>query len=346
MQRSPSQELLNVNLPGGWSVIEDVSNKTLTGGCFSAGYIAKHEDGRHAFLKAMDYSQVFHGPLETLAIRLEAVTATINHERTLLSRCKNHRLTKVIRALDSGQYKPIGGNALDTVEYLIFELAQSDVRYHLDSIDAVAISWKFKVLHQIAVGLRQLHQIGIAHQDIKPSNILIMERENVKIADLGRAVCNDLAAPHADLPIPGDPTYASPESSYSLVPRDWNARRIGCDCYLLGSMVAYFFSGQCMTELLFSRLDDRFHPRNWDGSYKDVLPYLQEAFGHIIRDMSSEIPIEIRESVIEILVQLANPDYEERGHPANRRSLGNQYSLERYIGKFNLLHWHSLIGKN
>ena len=343
MKLSPSEKLLYTDLPGGWSVVENAPYETLTGGCFSVGYIVEHHDGRRAFLKAMDYSRAFRGPLESLSIRLENVTKSINHERKLLDRCNNQNLSRVIQALQYGQYRPDGGQDTDVVEYLIFELAKSDVRHHLDVIANISLSWKFKVLHQIAVGLRQLHQIDIAHQDLKPSNILVVESENTKIGDLGRAASKDLVAPHTDFQIPGDPTYASPESAYHSVPMDWNARRMGCDCYLLGSMVAYFFSGTCMTELLFGYLDERFDPENWDGSYKDVLPYLQEAFGRIIEELSLEIPKRFRTLVVDILVQLANPDYRERGHPSNRRGLSNQYSLERYVSKFNLLYRRSLI---
>ena len=121
---------------------------------------------------------------------------------------------------------------------------------------------------------------------------------------------------------------------------------MGCDCYLLGSMVAYFFSGSGMTEMLFGYLDQRFDPESWEGSYDEVLPYLKEAFVRSLEDLSPGIPRKYRASVLETILQLANPDYRERGHPSNRRSLGNQYSLERYVAKFDLLYRRSLIEEN
>ena len=341
-QVTPSERLLHVELPGGWLVVQDAPHESLTGGCFSTGYVVEQRDGRRAFLKAMDYSRAFRGPLESLSIRLEDVTKSINHERTLLARCEDRKLSRIIRAVDSGQYRCPDWAETDVVEYLIFELAESDVRHQLEVIEKVTLAWKFEVLHQIAIGLRQLHNIDIAHQDLKPSNVLVLDHENTKIADLGRAACKDLAAPHSELQIPGDPTYASPESSYNSVPEDWNARRMGCDCYHLGSMVAYFFSGTCMTELLFGHLEERFDPQNWEGSYEDVLPHLQEAFGRVLEALSPEIPESVRQNVLEILDQLSNPDYRKRGHPTNRRQLGNSYSLERYVSKFDLLYRRSL----
>ncbi len=338
LQVMPSERLLGVELPDGWLVVREAPHEALTGGCFSTGYVVEHRDGHRAFLKAMDYSRAFRGPLESLSIRLEDITKSINHERTLHNRCKDSRLSRIIRAVGSGQYRAPDWDEKDVVEYLIFELAESDVRHQFEAVEKVTLAWKFKVLHQIAVGLRQLHGIDIAHQDLKPSNVLVLKHENTKLGDLGCASCKDLTAPHTEFQIPGDLTYATPESSYRSVPEDWNARRMGCDCYHLGSMVAYFFSGTCMTELLFGHLDERFDPQNWEGSYKDVLPHLQEAFGRVLEALSLGIPESVRPDVLEMIVELSNPDYRKRGHPANRHRLGNSYSLERYVSKFDLLY--------
>ncbi len=340
---TPSERLLNVQLPSGWLVIENAPHDSRTGGCFSKGYIAAHLDGRRAFLKAMDYSAAFRGPLDSLSVRLEDMTKAINHEKVLLERCKDRDLSRIVRAVEFGQYKDENWQDTDVVEYLILELAHSDIRYHLDEIETVTVAWKLRVMHQIAVGLRQLHEIKIAHQDLKPSNVLLFGHEDTKIGDLGRAACRDLEAPHYEYQIPGDPAYASPESAYRSVPAEWDARRMGCDCYLLGSMVVYLFSGNCMTELLLGHIDERFDPDNWEGSYEDVLPYLQEAFGRSIESITPTIPISIRSDMLEMIIQLTTPDYRKRGHPKSHRELGNSYALERYVTKFDLLYRRCII---
>ena len=97
-----------------------------------------------------------------------------------------------------------------------------------------------------------------------------------------------------------------------------------------------------MTELLFGHMEERFDPQNWEGSYEDVLPHLQEAFGRVLEALSLELPESVRPNVLEILDQLSNPDYRQRGHPANRRQRGNSYSLERYVSTFDLLYRRSL----
>ena len=69
-----------------------------------------------------------------------------------------------------------------------------------------------RTLHHIAVGLQQLHGEGIAHQDLKPSNVLFFETFGAKLADLGCAdtLKNPASSPHGhwgitgDVPVPGD----------------------------------------------------------------------------------------------------------------------------------------------
>src|SRR5262249_27237780 len=132
------------------------------------------------------------------------------------------------------------------------ELADSgDVRKYLDVAARFDSAWVLRSLHHVATGLRQLHSAGIAHQDVKPSNVLVFDAKISKVADLGRASSQGESPPHEDHHIAGDPEYAPPELCYHHVVPDWNQRRLGCDAYLLGSMVVFFF-GRCSVQ---SRID-------------------------------------------------------------------------------------------
>lgn len=50
------------------------------------------------------------------------------------------------------------------------------------------------MMKQLLSGLDRMHQIGILHRDLKPANILVDERYNCYIADLGlsRSICQPL----------------------------------------------------------------------------------------------------------------------------------------------------------
>jgi len=205
----PAKRLLGLTLEGDWKVVaERALRVTDTGGLFSTGYTVELPTGQKGFLKAMDYSSAFGRNPSELSQRLEQITKSINFERELLDRTK--RLDRVVTAVSSGTYKFPGGGDLDVVEYLIFELAQCDVRRQMDSARRLELAWSLRALHHIATGLHQLHRQGIAHQDLKPSNVLVFQSDVNKIGDLGRAACRGLEPPHHDYSCAGDLTYAPP----------------------------------------------------------------------------------------------------------------------------------------
>jgi serine/threonine protein kinase len=64
-----------------------------------------------------------------------------------------------------------------------------------------------------AIGLEHMHKAGYCHSDVKPSNMLIMQDNCVKIADLGLA---HRLHPHSKVVVDpcnahGTPGYMAPE---------------------------------------------------------------------------------------------------------------------------------------
>ena len=80
---------------------------------------------------------------------------------------------------------------------------------------------------------------------------------------------------------------------------DWDARRMGCDAYLLGSMIVWMFTRTGMTPLLLMNLHKDLSPKCWTGSYEEVLPYLHAAFEDTMDYVEPEIPEGFREELIE-----------------------------------------------
>ena len=335
--QTPAQQLVGRELPNGWRVEELIErSENATGGHFSSSYIVRSDSGIRAFLKAMDYRKALESPDPAKA--LEMMTAAYNFERDVLEKCKDHNLSRIVSVLDSGTLPPQEGDASSVVQYLIFELAKSDIRSFIDFEKAFETAWVLRTMHQAAAALRQLHSVEIAHQDLKPSNVLIFEDNLSKLADLGRASDRNSTSPHDELRCAGDRTYAPPELLYGYVPQDWRARRLGCDLYLLGSLVVFLCTGVSMTHLLFKRLDEEHHYTNWGGTYSEVLTYLQHVFVQILREFRKEkIHPVFSDKITEVVEQLCNPDPQHRGHPKNLRSIGNKYSLERYVSIFDLL---------
>jgi eukaryotic-like serine/threonine-protein kinase len=134
--------LVGKTLEGGWSVLEMIQREEgATGGHFSVGYIVEHEDGRRAYLKALDYSEAVEA--DDPPSLLERATAEFNHERDLARRCAG--LTRVVSALGDGRVKIDEVTGIQGVNYLIFELAEGDIRkYMSDATQTLGVEWRLR----------------------------------------------------------------------------------------------------------------------------------------------------------------------------------------------------------
>jgi len=330
---TPAQQLAGLELEGGWKVLSMARRKpNATGGHFSHGYIVEHQDGQKGFLKALDYSTAFqsHNPAETLQAMVNAYV----FEKSVCERAAH--LSKIARAISSGKLQTNPTQPHTVVEYLIFELADRDVREHLDLQSGLDLVFVLKALHNVATGLEQLHKARIAHQDLKPSNVLVFSDEvGTKICDLGRAWDQEQSAMHDALPIAGDRTYAPIECLYGLIPIQQHERRFGCDMYHLGSLMLFLFARVNANAAIISNLPKNQHPNFWAGTYEEVLPYVQAAFDITLQQLAACVPSVVQDEVTQIFSELCNPNLSKRGHPKNFGT--NQFSLERYISRFNML---------
>ncbi|MEI2300514.1 protein kinase domain-containing protein [Ensifer sp. MJa1] len=341
--------LLGVRLESGWEIVEPVGwdpvngQKTDhyngTGGHFSVAYIAEKE-GKRAFLKAIDLSSAM-GAVNVLKA-LHDITSAHNFEARLLQICQGGHMDRVVVALESGQVS-VGPNLQDAAPYLIFELADGDVRRRIQKVNSAGrLAWWLRAMHHTAVGISQLHSRRIAHQDLKPSNVLSFgQKEDFRVADLGRSVCDGTAGPHDDLTFSGDWGYAPPEILYGHIDPDFARRRLGCDLYLLGSMIFFFATGFGCTQQLLTRLDVAQRPLSvrgtWRGDYEMALPMLQACFTDMLAELEGNLPGPFHEELIKAASELCNPNPTLRGHPLDRVTSGNQFSLVRYVSLFDKL---------
>lgn len=337
---SAAHSLLGRELEGGWRVVEKLERAPdATGSNFSVGYIVER-DGQRAFLKALDYSRALNEPDFTRV--LQGMTEAFNFERDILDRCRAGRMDRIVLALAHGELM-IETARIPQVSYLIFEEADGDVRKALSSeerdVDPV---WKLRMLHHTTTGLWQMHKNGMAHQDVKPSNVLIFNGDSAKVADLGRASEKNVAAPHDNFPFPGDPAYKPLEFFYGQISPDWNERRQASDLYMLGSLALFLFGGTHMTAAVGARLQDSVQPGTWTGTYAEAMPYIRVAFDDVVEELDTllrgDLSDDVRDGVVTITRRLCDPDPALRGHPrSHAMKHGNPYSLERFMAEFDLL---------
>lgn len=338
---SAANNLKGRTLSSGWKVIEKITKAdNATGSFFSICYKVER-DNRICFLKAFNFTPFFqvstqNGENRSVTDVMGDMIDAYKYERDLSEHCKTGHVTKVAFVIDSGE-EMVPGFTINLVPYLIFELADGDVRQNLSYSKKLDFAWKLKSLRDVAVGLQQLHNVNISHQDLKPSNILLFDKES-KIGDLGRSMCKDIESQYNNQVYSGDWNYAPPELMYGYYEKDWEKRVYATDCYLLGSLVVFYFAGISMSALLLKHMPEEFGLRKFRGSFEEVKPYLITAFGDAITEFANCIELDyFRNELKQIIEYLCFPFPEKRGHPKNISSAGNSYSLERFVTKFELL---------
>lgn len=328
---------------GEWYLTEKLSRKSSTGGNFSVGYEATNtENDTKGFFKALDYSSVFCKP--NFAENLNAMTSAYLFERNLLNKCKNKNLKYIIKILDSGEYSlpiekyPQGVIHCPHVNYLVFEIADRSMRNIIDLSKSFDYSWALRSLHNIAVALEEMHSIQIAHQDVKPSNVLLFENQKKsKLGDVGRSSSLDTPAAHDKLMCAGDLTYSPFEQLYGYIDSDWKTRRYSCDMFMFGNLIMTYFNNVSITTAVLNKLPPLCLPQSWPDSYEAILPQIDNKFSECLEEFNHNIDKDLRDNLINMIKQLCNPNLMLRGDMKNKKIGAQQYSLTRFISKLDLL---------
>lgn len=114
----------------------------------------------------------------------------------------------------------------------------------LEEIGALGIHGLTGIFINVAEGLDALHQSGYVHTDIKPNNVLIGERGEVKIIDFGQSC----PIGHVKGRIQGTPDYIAPEQVERGMPLDHRT-----DIFNLGATLYWAITGQAYPTVLPSK---------------------------------------------------------------------------------------------
>ena len=341
----PAEALTGLDLQGGWHVDGRVTQHPKgTGGYSSISYFASNKKEEKAFLKAIDLSSALQD--DDLMGKLHVLTEAYEHERDLLCQCKDKRLRRVVVPLADGLaqvsefFKP-----LDRVPYIIFPRAEGNIRDVLESWKKFEkkfdLAWALRCLHHSATGLQELHGMSIAHQDVKPSNILVYPVEGSKITDLGSASQEGKPSRSDKMIVAGDVKYATPEQWYSWSQSGDFENRYLIDLYRLGSLMFFFFSDISGMDALQLKLSMKYGKDFVKSNFISDLPYLQYAFKESLdglRESVEKIAGDLIDEIIMIAEQLCDPDPRKRGDPRARAAkYRRQYDIQAYVSRFNIL---------
>lgn len=327
---------------GRWTVSSRISHRPSSGGTFSVGYEVTDTNGYKGFLKALDYSSAFGKPGQ--ADILHHMTSAYIFERDLLGQCSDKHLKHVVRIVDYGQYTatpdqlPPGQTFCFPVDYLVLEMADNSVRSLIDLSKSFDYAWALRSLHNVAVGIEEMHGLQIAHQDIKPSNILLFKNQHVsKLGDVGRSSSLLLSAEHDNLEIAGDRTYSPFEQLYGELPTDWKIRRYSCDMFMFGNLIMTYFNNISITMAVLNKLPFSNWPDYWGDTYNSILPQIQNAFSECLQAFNHNIDDNLRKELVVMVNQLCNPEVSKRGDLKNAHLGSQQYSLRRFISRLDVL---------
>jgi serine/threonine protein kinase len=337
-----------------WKLVERLlASDDLTPGQFSVGYRVEDQDGRAAFMKITDL-ELMTGGTDDLLERIAAAAGAHKFERRILDHCQGNNMDRVVTAIDFGESPVEVEGDRDVIFFLVFELAEGDIRRQVSSSRGADFLWCVGALHHLAVAVQQLHGGGVCHNDIKPANFLLFTQEMQKLADLGCATSGVIVGAHDQRHDAGDPTYAPPEVLYAhseacksgLCQRD---RRREGDLYQLGSVAWFMTTGRMMTPTIVDRLARPHRPPiaggGWAGSLHGLLPYWREAqsralseeFDPALRSLAAGVDPDVARRFREAVLQLVEPDPTLRGHPQNRTGTQDPLGVERYIALLDYL---------
>ena len=98
------------------------------------------------------------------------------------------------------------------VHYLIMEYVEGgSLKEYLDQHGPLPIDESLDIFHQLLNALQHAHENNVIHRDIKPHNILLDVKHNVRVTDFGLAVTTTNLTNQSNNDVMGSVYYMSPE---------------------------------------------------------------------------------------------------------------------------------------
>jgi len=119
----------------------------------------------------------------------------------------------IVRVYDAGD--EAGADAGTVVPYIVMELVKGTLLKDIISAGPVPVADAVRYVDGILEALDYSHRAGVVHRDIKPGNVMVTEKGQVKVMDFGiaRAVSDSSSTVAETTQILGTAAYFSPEQA-------------------------------------------------------------------------------------------------------------------------------------
>lgn len=167
------------------------------------------------------------------ADRESHVRARFRRECELIRQLRHSR---IVRVEESGE--------ADGVQFLAMELLDGlDVSRLVQRLGALSVPDACEIVRQAALALDAAHQQGLIHRDVKPSNLMLTGRGEVKLLDLGLARAEEHSQSLDEITqtgqVIGTIDYMAPEQAFDPRAADHRA-----DLYSLGCLLYKLLTGR------------------------------------------------------------------------------------------------------
>ena len=152
----------------------------------------------------------------------------------LVTRNLSHK--NIVRVFDIGE-----GTLGDApVLYISMELLRgTTLKRKIEDEGALEMNQAINIIKQLCSALEEAHKSGVVHRDVKPQNIFLDERNQVKLVDFGIARVGGTKHLTATGYTYGTPDYMAPEQADPKQEVDYRA-----DLYSLGVVIYEMFTGE------------------------------------------------------------------------------------------------------
>lgn len=316
--------LAGVTIAGRWLLNEKFHvGQQESGGNFGVGYTATDlQDGARRFVKVVDFRSRMTDLSQLRQLLEMAEFEVVMHKACI-------RMSKVVRMVGHGQLAFRTHASPDPYNYLclVLERGDGDIKSHVDFRPDRSPYWKLWVLREVALAIVQLERAQLAHNDIKPSNVIRFPSNgtthNIKLGDVGRAVTKSGRGPFDGYAWAGDPRHKPLEALYGWEEPEWQNRRTAADAYMLGNLASFLFSGASLTERVTNSLPTEYRHGvgGYTGPYRELLDIIRHARNSVLEDqIIPTFPAEVRQELGDIVRWLTEPDPQMRGEPRARRA--------------------------